>query len=121
MEIRNHWRGNFYLRVESGIHSGTGRQCDPPEAYWKSFDPSYGHSYTCADTKAINAIAGVFAVLGGSYSVVLPILMARRLRIPLRQRIALNAVFSFGLIVVLASCLRTYYLMSSSRSTLRLL
>ncbi|KAI7562962.1 hypothetical protein KC317_g8059, partial [Hortaea werneckii] len=53
--------------------------CSPMEAYWKAFDPTY--------------------------SVALPLLMTRNLKIPGPQKIALNLIFSAALLVVVASAL----------------
>lgn len=51
--------------------------CNPTEAYWKAFDPTWGHDYTCVDTTVINLLAGVCAAFSDLYSVVLPFLMVR--------------------------------------------
>jgi hypothetical protein len=41
---------------------------------------------------------------------VLPLPALYRARLPLAQRIALIVLFSFGLVVILAACIRTYYI-----------
>ena len=41
---------------------------------------------------------------------VLPLPALYRARLPLSQRIALIVLFSFGLVVILAACIRTYYI-----------
>jgi hypothetical protein len=88
--------------------------CTPTEAYWKAFDPVYAttHNYTCLDTKIINTLAGVFAATSDLYSVALPCIITWHFSVPRAQKIALNIIFSLGLLVVAASGVRTYYLMS---------
>jgi hypothetical protein len=92
--------------------------CSPTEAYWRAFDVEYAltQSFTCLDTSAINAITGVCAVVSDVYAVALPCIITWHYAIPKRQKIALNVIFSLGLIVVVASCLRTYWLISKFSS-----
>lgn len=86
--------------------------CMPTEAYWKAFDLRYAATvdYHCVDTTVINLLAGIMAVVSDLYAVALPCIMMRNLRIPMRSKIALNFVFSLGLLVVGASGVRTYWL-----------
>jgi len=88
--------------------------CTPTEAYWKAFDPVYAttQKYTCLDTKIINTLAGVFAAASDLYSVALPCIITWHFSVPRAQKIALNIIFCLGLLVVAASGVRTYYLMS---------
>ncbi|KAK3115282.1 hypothetical protein LTR53_005553 [Teratosphaeriaceae sp. CCFEE 6253] len=84
--------------------------CNPTEAYWKSFDIMYSRNYTCVDTTVVNLLAGIFAVISDVYSVVLPCLMTRHFSLAAGQKLALNIIFSLGILVVAASAARTYYL-----------
>ncbi|KAK3110209.1 hypothetical protein LTR53_015732 [Teratosphaeriaceae sp. CCFEE 6253] len=84
--------------------------CRPTEAYWKSFSLAYTADYTCADTRNLNPLSGALSVFSDFYSVVLPMAMLRHFEAPKRQKMALNAVFSLGLLVVAAGCARTYYI-----------
>ncbi len=84
--------------------------CNPTEAYWKAYSLSYTKPYTCANTKNLNPLAGALSVFSDLYSVVLPMGMLRHFAASKRQKLALNAVFSLGLIVVAAGCVRTYYI-----------
>lgn len=88
--------------------------CTPFEAYWKAFDPTYQKDFNCADTSVINALSGAFAIPGDLYAVGLPWAMTWKLQMPRRQKIALNAVFSLGLVVVAACGVRTYYTIRKS-------
>ncbi|KAK4502242.1 hypothetical protein PRZ48_005667 [Zasmidium cellare] len=92
--------------------------CSPTEAYWRAFDLRYAATvdYHCVDTTIINLLAGIMAVISDLYAVALPCIMMRNLRIPLHQKIALNVVFSLGLLVVGASGVRTYWLWRKIRS-----
>ncbi len=84
--------------------------CNPTRAYWKSFDPLWPVEYTCINTTVVNLLAGIFAVLSDLYAVALPCLMTRHFDLPRRQKVALNLIFSLGLLAVGASGVRTYYL-----------
>ena len=86
--------------------------CSPTEAYWRAFDIPYAltNDFTCMDTSAINTITGVCAAVSDVYAVALPCIITWHYAIPKRQKIALNVIFSLGFIVVIASCIRTYWL-----------
>jgi hypothetical protein len=90
--------------------------CMPMVAYWRAFDPVYAstHHYTCLNTDIANVIVGICAGLSDLYAVALPCIITWHYSVPKAKRIALNIVFSFGLIVVAASGARTYYLFSKS-------
>lgn len=85
-------------------------QCRPTEAYWKSLTFTYTKDFTCSNTKILNPISGGLSVVSDFYSVLLPMAMTRHFDIERRKKIALNAVFSLGLLVVAAGAIRTYYL-----------
>lgn len=85
-------------------------QCQPTEAYWKSLSFTYTADWKCADTRILNPISGALSVVSDFYSVLLPMAMTRHFDIDKRKKIALNAVFSLGLLVVAAGAARTYYL-----------
>lgn len=87
--------------------------CTPTEAYWRAFDPKYAltQDYTCLDTRIINTLAGVFAAASDVYAVALPCIITWHFSVPRAQKIALNIIFSLGLLIVAASGVRTYYLM----------
>ncbi|KAH9819374.1 hypothetical protein Tdes44962_MAKER05212 [Teratosphaeria destructans] len=87
--------------------------CNPTRAYWMAFDIHWiatRHPYTCADTKAINLLSGICSAVSDLYSVVLPIIMTRKIQLPKRQKIALRAIFCLGLLVVATSAVRSYNL-----------
>ncbi|KAK3677324.1 hypothetical protein LTR78_002862 [Recurvomyces mirabilis] len=84
--------------------------CSPTEAYWRSFKPTYTRPYNCVDTTIVNLLAGIFAIISDFYAVVLPCMMTRRFDLPRAQKLALNGLFSIGLVVVAAGAVRTYYL-----------
>ena len=114
--------------------------CSPTEAYWRAFDIPYAltNDFTCLDTSAINAITGVCAAVSDVserrmhfivrclghyadsnqiYAVALPCIITWHYAIPKRQKIALNVIFCLGFIVVIASCIRTYWLISKHMPT----
>lgn len=83
--------------------------CQPVEASWRAFDPTFEKDWTCADTRISNTAAGVLAIISDCYSLLLPWAMIWPLEMPRRQKIALNMVFSFGIIVVVAAACRTHF------------
>lgn len=85
-------------------------QCRPTEAYWKSLTFTYTENFQCSNTKILNPISGSLSVVSDFYSVLLPMAMTRHFDIDRRKKIALNAVFSLGLLVVAAGAIRTYFL-----------
>lgn len=85
-------------------------QCRPTEAYWKSLTFTYTQDFKCSNTKILNPISGSLSVVSDFYSVLLPMAMTRHFDIDRRKKIALNAVFSLGLLVVAAGAIRTYFL-----------
>lgn len=84
--------------------------CSPTEAYWKAFNPSWTAQYTCVDTTIVNLLAGIMSIISDLYSVILPCLMTRHLLLPKAQKLGLFFVFSLGLLAVVASSVRTYWL-----------
>ncbi|KAK5716092.1 hypothetical protein LTR15_009917 [Elasticomyces elasticus] len=84
--------------------------CRPTEAYWKAYSLSYTTSYHCADTRNLNPVSGALSVFSDLYAVLLPMGMLRHFDAPKKQKVALNVVFSLGLIVVACGCVRTYYI-----------
>jgi hypothetical protein len=84
--------------------------CSPTDAYWKSFNPYYEGDFTYINSKYSNVLSGAMSVTSDLWSVLLPCLMLRNFDAPRRQKIALNLIFSLGLLVVAAGSVRTYYL-----------
>jgi hypothetical protein len=86
--------------------------CSPTDAYWKSFNLIYAatEEFTCADTRYANLLSGALSIASDLWSVLLPCLMLRNFDAPRNQKIALNIIFSLGLLVVAAGSVRTYYL-----------
>ena len=84
--------------------------CTPTDAYWKAFSVNPPDNYHCTNTKVLNPVSGVMSVVSDLYSVLLPMGMLRHFETDRRKKIALNCVFSLGLLVVAAGAVRTYYL-----------
>jgi hypothetical protein len=92
--------------------------CRPTKAYWMAFDIKYALTadYTCLkDSNVINTTAGVCAAISDLYAVALPCIITWHHAVPRRQRVALNAIFCLGFVVVAASGVRTYWLISKCR------
>lgn len=84
--------------------------CSPTNAYWKSYNPTYTGKFTCHTSTSVNAVSGALGALTDLYTVLLPCIMLWNLDTPRRQKIALNFLFSLGLLVAAAGAVRTYYL-----------
>lgn len=91
--------------------------CSPTKAYWETFDPFYQGKFHCIDSQYTNVLSGAMSVASDLYSVLLPCIMLRKFDAPRRQKIALNIIFSLGLIAVAAGSVRTYYLEKVGHST----
>jgi hypothetical protein len=94
--------------------------CRPLRAYWMAFDIKYALTaeYSClADSNTMNVLARVVPAVSDLYAVALPCIITWHHAVPKRQRIALNGIFCLGLVVVAASGVRTYYLMSKCCGT----
>ncbi|KAF2209581.1 hypothetical protein CERZMDRAFT_86900 [Cercospora zeae-maydis SCOH1-5] len=91
--------------------------CSPTEAYWMGFSIEYDRKYTCVNTTVNNLLAGIMAVISDLYAVALPCFLMRKIRLPQAQKTGLYAVFSAGLLVVLAGSVRTYYLYQVGHSS----
>jgi hypothetical protein len=94
--------------------------CRPTKAYWMAFDIKYALTakYTCLeDSNVINTTAGVCAAISDLYAVALPCIITWHHAVPRRQRIALNAIFCLGFVVVAASGVRTYWLISECQKS----
>ena len=46
--------------------------CDPPSAYWRSYDPEYKGEFECIDVSVVNWLAGILPVVSDLYTVALP-------------------------------------------------
>jgi hypothetical protein len=90
--------------------------CSPVDAYWKSRNPYYQKEYSCIDTKSSTVLSAALSVVSDLYSVLMPCIMLRNFGAPGSQKIALNIIFSLGLLVVAAGSVRTYYIQQVSHS-----
>ncbi|SMR45003.1 unnamed protein product [Zymoseptoria tritici ST99CH_3D1] len=83
--------------------------CHPLQGFWRFFNLAYAadHEYYCIDKAATGLLAGVIAVISDLYTIAIPWAISRSFGLNKRQTFALNFVFMLGLIVTVASCLRT--------------
>jgi len=75
-----------------------GFNCKPVDAYWKAFSATYTEDWHCTDTKIINPISGAMSVFSDAYAMILPMMIMRHFDMPTRKKVALNLVFSLGII-----------------------
>jgi hypothetical protein len=83
--------------------------CNPVQAAWMSLDVTWPVAYNCNGRKMADLLNGIFSISTDVFSVVLPVLIVRRLQISQKQKIILYGVFCCGLAVVGAAIARTFY------------
>ncbi|KAF2026246.1 hypothetical protein EK21DRAFT_103407 [Setomelanomma holmii] len=85
--------------------------CNPIEAYWYRFTTSWlrTHSYKCVDEAAFLVAVISISTAQDFLACILPTFVVRKLRLPLRQKIALAAIFLTGLAVCAIGALRVHY------------
>jgi hypothetical protein len=80
--------------------------CRPISAYWTSFDRVWAMEhqgeYQCSYEGLSLTMSAVVSVVGDFYAALLPSLLIIKLKMPLRQKIALMGLFAVGYIVVAA-------------------
>ncbi|KAK6530205.1 hypothetical protein TWF694_003571 [Orbilia ellipsospora] len=82
-------------------------QCHPVSNFWKKIDLTQVHRAGCLPNEAdLVLIHGIFSVVLDLIVLFLPIPTVLHLGLPTKQKVGLIAMFSLGLIVCLAGCLR---------------
>ncbi|KAI1911089.1 hypothetical protein LOZ65_006236 [Ophidiomyces ophidiicola] len=84
--------------------------CQPLEAYWLQFDllhPPKG--YTCWDESILPMYAVFFNLCTDLMTTILPMFLFKQLKMPIREKLSLAAVFGVGFIVCISSTIRAYY------------
>lgn len=87
--------------------------CSPIQAYWEQLAPADflgEQSYSCVSEPASLLAASAVSLLLDFVAAALPAHLFWNLTIPLRQKLALFAVFSLGFAVVVFGAVRIYYL-----------
>jgi len=85
--------------------------CDPVEAYWYRFTTSWlrTHKYKCTDELATLMVIITISTAQDFIATLLPMFVVHKLRLPIRQKIALAAVFLVGLAVCATGALRIHF------------
>ncbi|RVX69112.1 hypothetical protein B0A52_06825 [Exophiala mesophila] len=88
------------------------RLCTPVHAYWMRFEQDWAatHSFRCNSEAASLPISSALSVVGDVYSTALPFALIWNLKLPRRQKVALYALFSVGLLAIGAGIARTVLL-----------
>jgi hypothetical protein len=75
-------------------------QCQPTEAYWNQFNLNWlaqGHKFHCGGKEEISLpFSGALSALGDFYATLIPLALVWTLRMPLRRKLALYALFAVG-------------------------
>jgi len=85
--------------------------CDPVEAYWYRFTASWlkTHQYKCTDEVAALLVIITISTFQDFIATMLPMFVVYKLRLPIRQKLALAGVFLIGLAVCATGALRIHY------------
>ncbi|KAH7371401.1 hypothetical protein BKA66DRAFT_469728 [Pyrenochaeta sp. MPI-SDFR-AT-0127] len=85
--------------------------CSPVEAYWYRFTTSWlrTNKYKCHDEIATLIAIISISTLQDFIACLLPMFVVRKLRLPVRQKLALAAVFLVGLATCAIGALRVHY------------
>ncbi|KIW17983.1 hypothetical protein PV08_02269 [Exophiala spinifera] len=82
--------------------------CRPTDSYWNSFTPNWAatHKFHCADQSVSIPSAVGLSVLGDFYTTILPLLLIYRLKLPLKQKLALYSLFALGFLACIFGVIR---------------
>ncbi|KAH7087038.1 hypothetical protein FB567DRAFT_58213 [Paraphoma chrysanthemicola] len=85
--------------------------CNPVEAYWYRFTTSWlrTHTYKCVDEAAFLLAVISISTAQDFLACMLPMFVVHKLRLPLRQKLALAAIFLTGLAVCAIGALRVHF------------
>lgn len=86
--------------------------CSPTKAYWKAYDLKWAtsHDFKCVDTRPLNPLAGVLAIISDIYSIVIPCVVCWKLQISVKQKVGLYALFAVSFLTIGAAGGRTWAL-----------
>ncbi|PWY84998.1 integral membrane protein [Aspergillus heteromorphus CBS 117.55] len=85
--------------------------CRPFHAFWMEIDPLWSatNPYTCYDEGAHLIAATGISLTQDIIATTLPAILCFRLQMPLRQKLALNAVFALGYLAAVIAGIRIYF------------
>ncbi|PGH02330.1 hypothetical protein AJ79_07670 [Helicocarpus griseus UAMH5409] len=92
--------------------------CRPIQASWDFVPPLYkpDYEYHCIDRYTVTFPASIGNAILDFLTMLIPVPIAWQLRLPMRQRLAVIGIFCLGGVVVLASCVKTKYVVTAMRS-----
>lgn len=86
--------------------------CQPFKAFWLQVDPVWSktHPWTCYDEAAHLFAATGISLVQDVIATSLPAWLCWKLQLPLRQKLALNAIFALGYLAAVVAGIRMYFL-----------
>lgn len=86
--------------------------CSPLDAYWNHYTATWleTHKYKCIEYGPVLLAATIVSLVQDVIAAVLPMTLFWHLKIPMRQKLALGAIFAVGLFACGADGVRLYYL-----------
>jgi len=72
--------------------------CLPTPAYWESLDVSYTKPYKCINTTVIDPLIVALSVFSDFYSLIIPQVVIRKLKMASREKLMLYGIFASGFV-----------------------
>jgi len=72
--------------------------CLPTSSYWESLDVSYNKPYKCINTSIIDPLIVALSVFSDFYSLIIPQVVIRRLKMATREKLMLYIIFASGFV-----------------------
>ena len=72
--------------------------CLPTSSYWESLDVSYTKPYKCINTTIIDPLIVALSVFSDFYSLIIPQVVIRRLKMARREKWMLYGIFASGFV-----------------------
>jgi hypothetical protein len=72
--------------------------CLPTSSYWQSLDVSYTKPYKCINTTVIDPLIVALSVFTDAYSLIIPQVVIRRLKMARRDKLMLYGIFASGFV-----------------------
>lgn len=88
------------------------RQCDPFDAYWYQFLPSWvaTHKYSCLNEGANTLSNTIVSTVTDFIAFMLPCSLLIKLQVSWKQKMAFFSVFAVGFLVCIVGVIRIYYI-----------
>jgi len=85
--------------------------CRPINAFWNQVDPAWkkANKYQCPDELSVLFAANTTSIVQDFLAFLMPLLLFRKLQLPFRQKIILQAIFGIGFFLCIVGIIRLIY------------